>query len=64
MRRPRSPRPNATGMRPPPKLAEAEANNARAQADLARYKMLIAKEEVSQQEYDQIAAQPKRKRPP
>ncbi len=37
-------------------MAESEANNARAQADLARYKLLIAKEEVSQQEYDQIAA--------
>jgi membrane fusion protein (multidrug efflux system) len=38
------------------KLNEAEANNARAQADLARYRILIAKEEVSQQEYDQIVA--------
>jgi membrane fusion protein (multidrug efflux system) len=38
------------------KLAEAEANSARAQADLERYKILISKEEVSQQEYDQIAA--------
>ncbi len=38
------------------KVAEAEANNARAQADLARYKLLIAKEEVSQQEYDQIVS--------
>jgi len=38
------------------KLTEAEANNTRAQADLARYKILIASEEVSQQEYDQIAA--------
>jgi membrane fusion protein (multidrug efflux system) len=38
------------------KLAEAEANNARAQADLARYKLLISKEEVSQQDYDQAAA--------
>lgn len=38
------------------KLAESEANNGRAQADLARYQLLIAKEEVSQQEYDQIAA--------
>ncbi len=38
------------------KLAESDANNSRAQADLSRYKMLIAKEEVSQQEYDQIAA--------
>jgi len=38
------------------KLSESEANNARAQGDLARYKLLIAKEEVSQQEYDQIVA--------
>lgn len=38
------------------KVVEAEATNARAQADLARYKILIAKEEVSQQEFDQIAA--------
>ncbi len=38
------------------KLSEAEANNTRAQADLARYRLLIAKEEVSQQEYDQIVA--------
>ena len=38
------------------RLAESEANSARAQADLERYKILISKEEVSQQEYDQIAA--------
>ena len=38
------------------KVTESEANNARAQADLARYKLLIAKEEVSEQEYDQIVA--------
>jgi membrane fusion protein (multidrug efflux system) len=38
------------------KVTEAEANNARAQADLARYNVLIKKEEVSQQEYDQIVA--------
>jgi membrane fusion protein (multidrug efflux system) len=38
------------------KIAQSEANNARAQADLARYKILIAKEEVSQQEFDQVAA--------
>ncbi|HUO30128.1 MAG TPA: HlyD family secretion protein [Bryobacteraceae bacterium] len=38
------------------RLAEAEANNAKAQADLARYKILIANEEVSRQEYDQIDA--------
>jgi membrane fusion protein (multidrug efflux system) len=38
------------------RLAEAEANNAKAQADLSRYKILIAKEEVSKQEYDQVEA--------
>jgi membrane fusion protein (multidrug efflux system) len=38
------------------RVSEAEANNAKAQADLARYRILIAKEEVSQQEYDQIVA--------
>ncbi len=38
------------------KVSEAEANNARAQADLARYKLLVAQDEVSQQEYDQIVA--------
>jgi membrane fusion protein (multidrug efflux system) len=38
------------------KLVEAQANDAKAQADLGRYKQLIAKEEVSQQEYDQAAA--------
>ena len=38
------------------KLSESEANNSRAQADLARYQLLIRKEEVSQQEYDQIVA--------
>jgi membrane fusion protein, multidrug efflux system len=38
------------------RVSEFEANNAKAQADLARYKLLIGKEEVSQQEYDQIVA--------
>jgi len=38
------------------RLAEAEANNAKAQADLARYQILIKNEEVSHQEFDQIAA--------
>jgi membrane fusion protein (multidrug efflux system) len=38
------------------RLTEAEANNARAQSDLARYKILIAAEEVSRQEYDQVEA--------
>jgi membrane fusion protein (multidrug efflux system) len=34
------------------KVAEAQANNEKAQADLERYKTLIAKEEVSKQEFD------------
>jgi membrane fusion protein, multidrug efflux system len=38
------------------KLQEAEANNAKAQSDLERYKTLIAKEEVSQQDYDAVLA--------
>jgi membrane fusion protein (multidrug efflux system) len=38
------------------RLREAQANNARAQQDLARYKTLVAKEEVSQQEYDEKVA--------
>jgi membrane fusion protein (multidrug efflux system) len=37
------------------KVSESEANLARAQADLERYKVLVAKEEVSQQEFDQIS---------
>ena len=41
------------------RLAESEANNARAQADLERYKLLIAKDEVSPQEFDQVAANAK-----
>ncbi|HTW63981.1 MAG TPA: HlyD family secretion protein [Bryobacteraceae bacterium] len=38
------------------RLAEAQANAAKAQADLARYTLLIKNEEVSQQEFDQVAA--------
>jgi len=38
------------------RLAEAQANAAKAQADLARYTMLIKAEEVSQLEFDQVAA--------
>lgn len=38
------------------KLSEAEAHNTSAQADLGRYKILMAHEEVSRQEYDQVAA--------
>jgi membrane fusion protein, multidrug efflux system len=37
-------------------LAETEANNAKAQNDLARYKQLVDKQEVSQQQYDQAVA--------
>jgi membrane fusion protein (multidrug efflux system) len=38
------------------RLTEAEANSAKAQADLARFKILIANQEVSRQEFDQIEA--------
>jgi membrane fusion protein (multidrug efflux system) len=38
------------------RLAEAQANAARAQSDLARYTVLIKNEEVSRQEFDQVAA--------
>jgi len=38
------------------RLLEAEANNEKAQADLERYKTLIAKEEVSKQEFDSVAS--------
>jgi membrane fusion protein (multidrug efflux system) len=37
-------------------LAEAEANNAKAQSDLVRYKQLVDKQEISQQQYDQAVA--------
>jgi membrane fusion protein (multidrug efflux system) len=38
------------------RLAEAQANATKAQADLARYTVLIKNEEVSQQEFDQVKA--------
>jgi len=38
------------------RLVGAQADNAKAQADLTRYKTLVAKEEVSQEEYDQKLA--------
>jgi membrane fusion protein, multidrug efflux system len=38
------------------RLSEAEANNVRAQADLGRYKILIANDEISRQDYDRVAA--------
>jgi membrane fusion protein, multidrug efflux system len=37
-------------------LTEAEANNTKAQHDLERYKLLVAKQEISEQEYDQAFA--------
>jgi membrane fusion protein (multidrug efflux system) len=37
-------------------LAQAQANNVRAQSDLGRYKLLVQKQEISQQLYDQAVA--------
>jgi membrane fusion protein (multidrug efflux system) len=37
-------------------LQEAEANNVKAQNDLIRYKQLVEKQEISQQQYDQAVA--------
>ncbi len=37
-------------------VAQAEANNAKAQSDLVRYKQLIDKQEISQQQYDTAIA--------
>ena len=37
-------------------MQEAEANNAKAQSDVARYKALVDKEEVSRSQYDQVIA--------
>jgi membrane fusion protein (multidrug efflux system) len=37
-------------------LAQAEANNVKAQNDLIRYKQLVDKQEISQQQYDQAVA--------
>ena len=37
-------------------VAQAEANNTKAQNDLPRYKQLVDKQEVSQQQYDQALA--------
>ena len=37
-------------------LVQAEANNTKAQSDLARYKQLVDKQEISQQQYDQAVA--------
>jgi membrane fusion protein (multidrug efflux system) len=38
------------------RITQAEANNARAQADLQRYTILVKKDEVSHEEYDQRVA--------
>src|SRR5581483_4858817 len=37
-------------------LVSADANNVKAQNDLARYKQLVSKQEISQQQYDQTYA--------
>ncbi len=37
-------------------IRQAEADQIKAQADLARYKQLIAKDEISRQQYDQVEA--------
>jgi membrane fusion protein (multidrug efflux system) len=37
-------------------LQQAEANNVKAQNDLARYRQLVEKQEISQQQYDQAVA--------
>ena len=37
-------------------VAEADANNTKAQNDLVRYKLLIDKQEISQQQYDQAVS--------
>lgn len=37
-------------------LQQAEANNVKAQNDLTRYKQLVQKQEISQQQYDQAVA--------
>jgi len=38
------------------RLAEAQANAAKANSDLERYTILVKQEEISQQEFDQVAA--------
>jgi membrane fusion protein (multidrug efflux system) len=40
-------------------LAQAEANNVKAQSDLQRYGQLVNKQEISQQQYDQAVANAK-----
>jgi membrane fusion protein (multidrug efflux system) len=38
------------------KVREAEANNAKAQADVARYRPLVEKDEVAREQFDQVVA--------
>ena len=38
------------------RLQEIEANNAKAQGDVGRYKSLVEKNEVARAEYDQVVA--------
>jgi len=37
-------------------IAQAQANNVKAQSDVARYKLLVDKQEISQQQYEQAIA--------
>jgi membrane fusion protein, multidrug efflux system len=50
---------NSNSKPPRRKLQEAEANNVKAQNDLVRYKQLVDKQEISQQQYDQAVANAK-----
>jgi len=43
----------SNSMQPAPSAMKAEANNVKAQNDLVRYKQLVDKQEISQQQYDQ-----------
>lgn len=40
-------------------VRQAEADNAKAQSDLARYRLLVAKDEISKQQFDQADAEAK-----
>jgi membrane fusion protein (multidrug efflux system) len=41
------------------KVTEARANNAKAQADVERYRFLVEKDEISRQQFDQVVANAK-----
>ena len=56
VRAPASPPRGSNWTRHAPKLEQATANNIKAQNDLGRYKQLVDKQEISQQQYDQAVA--------